>query len=751
MKKRIIPMLLVVVMVVSMLPVAFVTASAASDISYETFITNEKITLDGKIDDIYKLSTPLTSDFVPVGEVGKTTGFTAYVVGTKDGIYVWATIYDDTLTKATYVEQGVRNQDGDKIQIALQLGNGRWARFGYIDFDYVNGGRNCVSGNFGGKIENIDQKAILWEDGKGWDIECYIPWNASADTKENLLNLVCKIGIQVSNDTPLEWNAPDAATNPGKVTEFDRHGLAYTSSNGYSYYVGPEYLHPIKFVATTSVYNVGNPVYASNQELGNGTIDGVKDSDYGNDSVAIPINVEKSGNNPKEGKAWVAFTDTRLNIFVQVEDDYLATDTVACDAIELIIHFPLSNGQTKMGYGYGFKDNAGHCYTSTDWGGAAEWQRPKTDGNTENWWRNGTTTRDTVNGIYTFEVKIDLPQAEKAALAAGNDVEVCIGIRHRNYDEDGSVSYTRNGYEFDWETIGTMGNILPKYTLSKSVTASNAAVESKITGANVVLNESITVNYYANVPSTVKEPAMKFTFNEKVTFVKGVPTTTANEYKFAFEGIAPQCMGDNIKAALYIDGNVIDTFDEYSVKSNVTSDDVYTEENKALVDALLIYGAAAQKYTNYKADNLVVDLDNFELGTIVDYTKSAYGELEGIRFYSAGVHYANVNKIFVKIETDDISKVKSLTVRVGDGDPVALELTEVEDGIYIAYTDAIKATGFNDIHTFIITDTNDNTRWLSYSVNAYAKAMQANSKNPNTVTLVEALYNYGREASKLVK
>jgi hypothetical protein len=286
---------------------------------------------------------------------------------------------------------------------------------------------------------------------------------------------------------------------------------------------------------------------------------------------------------------------------------------------------------------------------------------------------------------------------------------------------------------------------MPRWTADKSVTAANAGVTSKISSANVVLGESINIKYNVNLPVTALNAVMKFTFNDKVTYVP-VTRTGNTTGEVLFEDIAPQCMGDNIKAELYVDGVKADSVDEYSVKQNVTN--IKNTDNEDLVDALLLYGAAAQQYTDYKTDALVADLSDLDVSTIwgIESAKDVGTPADEAKFVAAGVRFANFNKLYVKV--DNVENVASLTVKVGDADPVALELNS--NGV--AYTDAIKATEFGTVYTFELIDTNGASQTLDYSVNSYvyAKTAAEGDVDSDIAMLSIALYNYGVAAEAYI-
>ena len=95
------------------------------------------------------------------------------------------------------------------------------------------------------------------------------------------------------------------------------------------------------------------------------------------------------------------------------------------------------------------------------------------------------------------------------------------------------------------------GDKLTSVVLNKNFTDSTPGA---ITGANVALGADITVNYYAVVaPKDVYNSCMRFTQNGKTYIAYPEKSDYPGEYKFAYKGVAPQTVGDNIKAELIVD------------------------------------------------------------------------------------------------------------------------------------------------------------------------------------------------------
>ncbi len=280
-------------------------------------------------------------------------------------------------------------------------------------------------------------------------------------------------------------------------------------------------------------------------------------------------------------------------------------------------------------------------------------------------------------------------------------------------------------------------------------------VTGTIKGATLNIGSSLTLDYYATVSSGT--PTMRFTTsNGRVTTVDG--TLENGTYKFAYTGINPQCMTENIKAELIVDGNVLDTKAEYSVKAYAdnlakknASDLGYTTTQvkalRTLLANMLAYGAEAQKYQGYYTEFLANDLSwvNVYLNSFA--APLGVREIEGNtdannKVKALGLNMANVNRIYFKfvVETGSIVKLNGNTV----------DLTELkkDNGAYVLYTDGIKATEFDKVYTITIEKDGNVISTVRYNVNAYI-AQKYNAGTADNIT--KALYNYGTSAEKYIQ
>ena len=325
-------------------------------------------------------------------------------------------------------------------------------------------------------------------------------------------------------------------------------------------------------------------------------------------------------------------------------------------------------------------------------------------------------------------------------------------IGYATFDAEGAIWFYYEGTEEAWNkiTIGEKNEALfgtpDKYFLG----------DSFFTGASLTLGESLTMNYYSTLESVFGQATVRFTYRGETFTVKGVRDKESGEYVFSLTGIAPQCMGENIKAELILtleDGTelVVDAKESYSVRAYCRDALAANPDNKALVTLLadlLAYGDAAQDYTGFNADTPVSEgfaaaPSEWEAVTDTDFTLSDKTR-DDIRFTSAGVRFGHINRLYFKVKAADLTGV---TLTVNDKTYTAAALTLVEDtaDTYIFYTDPVYATEFDKVFTAELSVDGEVIQTLTYSVRSYVYAKQ-NSENTEMAALVRALYAYGRSA-----
>ncbi len=294
--------------------------------------------------------------------------------------------------------------------------------------------------------------------------------------------------------------------------------------------------------------------------------------------------------------------------------------------------------------------------------------------------------------------------------------------------KDGYAAHSDGNFDFDCDACG-------KYI---------GAFEN----ISVSLGEDITVKYFI-AQSNLISPEMRFTVNGYTKTVQGI--LESGQYKFIFDGVAPQWIGDTIKAELLVDGVVIES-KNYSVleylntlKSKTAAElEMSTAKYNAmqtLIADLLVYGGAAQVYTNHNTGELV---SNGVTGNtaFVNIGTTDAGARNGsiVTFTGATVFYDSVNTLMFKFTATDLAGV-TLRVKVNNGEEIVLNYINNGDGTYTVKTDAVKATGFDDVYTLIAYKDNTEDAVLTYSVKSYVYAKQNDTSN--AAELAKALYNYG--------
>lgn len=299
--------------------------------------------------------------------------------------------------------------------------------------------------------------------------------------------------------------------------------------------------------------------------------------------------------------------------------------------------------------------------------------------------------------------------------------------------------FTEEGVKYTSIAVGTKGDI----TL-----IAKWAKESAITGATLTIGNDLTLNYYAYASGT--SVTIKFTIStasgDKEVVVSGNPTgATVNgktEYVFAFKGIAPQMMGDNVKAELIVDDAVVDTKAEYSVFiycNNQLANDLSNELSTLIAD-LLEYGAMAQQYKGYKTESLVnAGIEGKSEFTAIgkyDFTNVAGTEVEGVAFSGIGVWFDYNNRLYVKFTGE-----AKVTISAEGLEETEITVTQASGDATIAYSNGISALDFDKVYTFKLYSGDTLVQTVTYSVKTFVYGQQ--TEDNATANLAKALYNYG--------
>ena len=280
-------------------------------------------------------------------------------------------------------------------------------------------------------------------------------------------------------------------------------------------------------------------------------------------------------------------------------------------------------------------------------------------------------------------------------------------------------------------------------------------------GAQVSVGADLSIEYAVDITNigNVDADALKMRFSSEnySTIVSG--TKSGNQYLFNFAGLAPQRMGDTIKAELLFYDVVVKTNNNYSIRQNVLNLlEKYptNDELKQFVSDLLYYGAAAQTYSGYNKNNLVTDgLEDIINPPLNEELTEDYNRLNltaptsNVKFKSATVWFDSVNKLIVKVNNPDNADIKVyVTTEYGERKLLSYDSTI---GGYI--TDEIKVNGFNVPYVFELCDAEGNVvQTLTYSINSYAYSMYKKYENVEDSpmkALAVALFKLGQSAENL--
>lgn len=291
--------------------------------------------------------------------------------------------------------------------------------------------------------------------------------------------------------------------------------------------------------------------------------------------------------------------------------------------------------------------------------------------------------------------------------------------------------------------------------------ASGESASPAISEASVGLSENIIVNFKAKNLTAGKSATMKFSYlGTEYEIVK--TADEKGEAVFGFDKVTPQCLGDNISATLYVDGEEVDALEEYSVKSYLETVLAMSAEQlsqthrenaamKKLIVDLLYYGQEAQKYADHNAETLVtsgltvaqkafrtdyVDLEESDRGLEGEASEKFGWKGAGLYLdYNVSMYF----KIAVKEEIEDLS------IRIGE---TAITDFSVEEDENVTYYTAIYRNitllDFDTVYTATVYEGETAIgKTASYSVKSYVYAMQNNDACGD---LAKAIYNYGKSA-----
>lgn len=357
---------------------------------------------------------------------------------------------------------------------------------------------------------------------------------------------------------------------------------------------------------------------------------------------------------------------------------YLATDTSAASGINVYLE------ETEGGY---------YLYTFVS--GAKQYINMVVSGTHV----NGAYAA-TASTVYTYDT------AKNTLAAKVNNGTYVFGTRADNtYTTVGPVSTTYDNFICHFYPAGDV---------------------AKFDSASVTLGTDLGMNFKVTVPSGV--PTVTVEFAGK-TYTLTAEQLTETTYKFAFKGIGPHQMAENIKATLSVDGKAVAEINNYSVEKNLKAILAADASLANIVNAVLAYGNASEDYVGVEGGVAAPEATDTTIAA--EENKLALNNAKDFGFTAAGVNFDSANKIYVKFHVE--SEFKFYV------NGTAVEIEKTEDGNYKYYTNELTAKQLGDVFTFEI-EANGVKATLTYSVNTYAYAMQ---NDLEMSALVKALYAYG--------
>lgn len=300
-----------------------------------------------------------------------------------------------------------------------------------------------------------------------------------------------------------------------------------------------------------------------------------------------------------------------------------------------------------------------------------------------------------------------------------------------------------------------------KYTFTFTMPAKDLAVTYKlkklaVRSAYLHVNEDINLIYTVQIPEGFENPSAVFTLNGTDYPVNGYFINDDGRYCFEFTHITPQCMGDliDITVSASMNGYTYShTNQGYSVRK-YCENTLKTSKDELLIKLLsdtLTYGAASQKYRNYKTDALVTDG--------LQLTPSTYPGLNGLEpvfvgkadtttvWNGVGLRLSNTMCLDYSFRTDSTDGL-SVEITVDGRTRSITEFTPVdgEKNTYRFTFRGIFASEFGaTVSAKFVRDGEEVGNILKYSVNTYICGKQSDS-DETLANLVKAVYNYGASA-----
>lgn len=250
---------------------------------------------------------------------------------------------------------------------------------------------------------------------------------------------------------------------------------------------------------------------------------------------------------------------------------------------------------------------------------------------------------------------------------------------------------------------------------------------------NLILSDQIGVNFYVSISESVSANAvMNVTDGDGTTAysIGSVPRDAEGNYIFTANLAAAQ-LADTVSLQIK-DGDKVGEMHSYCAVDYARTilTENYDDSTKALVKAMLNYGAAAQKYFDYNVNNLA-NAGNEVAETVeipaVNDSNMISGSADGVRFYGASLVFES--KVAVRFYFTVTGEITSYSI--GNA-PVET------NGLYYIEVPGIDPQDYANTISLTIND----SLAVHYSPLTYISRMYQNSASEKLVKMLEAMYAY---------